>query len=135
MQEIYQAIPQREPFLFVDKIIERRERSIHTQKKFSGDEDFFKGHFPGNPVTPGVILQEAVFQTGALLMSTIVADGRLGVVTKVENARFKHLVRPPTVLDIEVELIEQIENAFYMKGSIRVAGKAVMMIQFTCALV
>ncbi|MFG1591470.1 3-hydroxyacyl-ACP dehydratase FabZ [Halobacteriovorax sp. CON-3] len=127
-------IPQREPFLFVDKIVEREGNKIVTSYQVTGDEDFFKGHFPGNPIMPGVLLQEALFQSGACLMAAGV-DGGLGVVAKVSNAKFKNMVRPGDELVMEVELTEQISNAFYFKGKTKVAGKAVLSIEFTCAKV
>ncbi|EPZ51016.1 FabA-like domain protein [Bacteriovorax sp. BAL6_X] len=127
-------IPQRAPFLFVDKIIEREGNKIVTSYQVTGDEDFFKGHFPGNPIMPGVLLQEALFQSGACLMATG-SDGGLGVVAKVSNAKFKNMVRPGDELVMEVELTEQISNAFYFKGKTKVAGKMVLSIEFTCAKV
>lgn len=131
---ITDLIPQRPPFLFVDKIIERTEKSIKTSLKLSGEEDFFKGHFPGNPIMPGVLLQEALFQSGAALMAGM-AGGGLGVVTRVQNAKFKNMVRPGDELEMEVELTESISNAHYMKGTTKVAGKTVLVIEFAVASV
>ncbi|EQC44874.1 3-hydroxyacyl-ACP dehydratase FabZ [Bacteriovorax sp. Seq25_V] len=125
-------IPQRAPFLFVDKIIERHETKILTSYQVLGSEDFFKGHFPGNPIMPGVLLQEALFQTGACLMANATGGG-LGVVTKVSNARFKSMVKPGDELVMEVELVENLDNAFYFKGKTKVSGKTVLSIEFTCA--
>lgn len=133
-EEVKNRIPQREPFLFVDKVIELDNNKIQTALQLTGDEDFFKGHFPGNPIMPGVLIQEALFQSGALLMSSSEGDG-LGVVTKVSNARFKTMVRPGDELIMEVELVDQISNAFMFKGRAKVAGKTAAMIEFTCAKV
>lgn len=129
---ITDLIPQRPPFLFVDKVVERSEKNIKTVFNVTGDEDFFKGHFPGNPIMPGVLLQEALFQSGAALMAGM-AGGGLGVVTRVQNAKFKNMVRPGDVLDMEVELTESISNAHYMKGTTKVAGKTVLVIEFAVA--
>lgn len=130
MEEILRSIPQRPPFLFLDEIVERGDRSVHCRKLVTGTEDFFKGHFPGNPIMPGVLLQEAAFQAGALLIGNDKTG--LGVVTKVENARFKNFVRPGDLMEIKVELLEIIGNAFYMKGRISVSNKLVLQLSFTC---
>lgn len=132
--DILELIPQRPPFLFVDKVIDRTENSIKTTLKVTGEEDFFKGHFPGNPIMPGVLLQEALFQSGAALMAGR-AGGGLGVVTRVQNAKFKNMVRPGDVLEMEVQLTESISNAHYMKGTTKVDGKTVLVIEFAVASV
>lgn len=129
---ITELIPQRPPFLFVDKIIERTDKSITTSLKVTGNEDFFKGHFPGNPIMPGVLLQEALFQSGAALMAGREGGG-LGVVTRVQNAKFKNMVKPGEELIMEVELTESISNAHYMKGTTKVNGKTVLVLEFAVA--
>lgn len=130
--DIKELIPQRPPFLFVDKITSLDEKKISTTLTLSGEEDFFKGHFPGNPIMPGVLLQEALFQTGAALMAHKPGTG-LGVVTRVQNAKFKNMVRPGDTLEMEVELTDSISNASYMKGSTKVNGKVVLVIEFAVA--
>lgn len=132
MSDVKDLIPQRDPFLFVNKVVEKDSDSITTSYKVTGEEDFFKGHFPGNPIMPGVILQEALFQSGACLMASGASSG-LGVVTKVSNARFKSLVRPGDELIMKVNIVEQLDNAFYFKGRTQVDGKTVCALEFTCA--
>lgn len=131
---ITDLIPQRAPFLFVDKIINRSEAKISTTLTLTGKEDFFKGHFPGNPIMPGVLLQEAIFQTGAALMASKVGGG-LGVVTRVQNAKFKNMARPGDLLEMEVELVDSLANAYFMKGITKVAGKTILSIEFAVASV
>lgn len=130
--DIKSLIPQKPPFLFVDKITALEENKIQTTLKLSGEEDFFRGHFPGNPIMPGVLLQEALFQSGAALMSGK-GDGGLGVVTRVQNAKFKNIVRPGDELEMTVEITDNLSNASYMKGSTKVNGKTVLSIEFTVA--
>lgn len=132
--DILDLIPQRPPFLFVDKVVDRSELKIKTTLQVTGNEDFFKGHFPGNPIMPGVLLQEALFQTGAALMASR-SGGGLGVVTRVQNAKFKNMVKPGDLLEMEVELTESISNAHFMKGTTKVSGKTVLVIEFAVASV
>ena len=130
--EIKDLIPQRPPFLFVDKITSLEEKKISTVLTLSGEEDFFKGHFPGNPIMPGVLLQEALFQSGAALMAMKAGAG-LGVLTRVQNAKFKGVVRPGDKLEMEVELTDSLSNASFMKGQTRVNGKVILVIEFAVA--
>lgn len=131
---IEELIPQRKPFLFVDKVLSFDGASIQTEFVMHENLDFFKGHFPGNPIVPGVILQEALFQTGAAFMSLQNKEGGgLGVVTRVQNAKFKNMVKPNEKIEMQVELVEALGNASFMKGVTKVAGKTVLVIEFAVA--
>jgi 3-hydroxyacyl-[acyl-carrier-protein] dehydratase len=133
MEEVLAAIPQRPPFLFVDKIISRDGNSITTQRTLRADEYFFQGHFPGNPIMPGVLLCEACFQTGAILMGGSNHHG-LGVVTRIKDTKFKNFARPGDTLTINITLDENIDNAYYMSGTIHIGDKLILKIIFQAAL-
>ena len=128
-EEVLKLIPQKPPFLFVDKIISKTENSLEAEYYVSGDEYFFAGHFPDNPVLPAVIMQESLFQSAALLLATVPGDG-IGVVTRVSDGKFKKVVRPGETIHLSVTIDEQIDNAFYMKGKIKVDGKAIVGLNF-----
>jgi 3-hydroxyacyl-[acyl-carrier-protein] dehydratase len=134
MDDVLAAIPQRPPFLFVDKIISQEGNSITTQRTLTEDDYFFKGHFPGNPIMPGALLCEACFQTGAILMGNNNEQKGLGIITRIKDTKFKHIVRPGDVLTITVALDDKIANAYYMNGTIYVGDKLIMKIVFQGAL-
>jgi 3-hydroxyacyl-[acyl-carrier-protein] dehydratase len=133
MEDVIAAIPQRPPFLFVDKIISRDGNSITTQRALREDESFFQGHFPGNPIMPGVLLCEACFQTGAILMGRSNQPG-LGVVTRIKDTKFKNFARPGDTLTIKVTLDDKVDNAYYMSGMIYIDDKLILKIIFQAAL-
>lgn len=139
--QIQKLIPQRAPFLFVDKILEWDGEKIKTAWHLTGKEDFFAGHFPGRPLCPGVLLQEAIFQTGAILMGKMnealppTENDQIGVVSKVSNAKFKNMAKPGDTVVMKVELVDQIGNAYYFKGRSSVEERLVLVIEFTCAMV
>jgi len=137
MEEVLKAIPHRPPFLFVDKVVEVTDSRIRTAKQISAEEPFFKGHYPGNPIMPGVLVCEAIFQSGAILLSRIAGDVGEGtpVLTRVTNAKFKNIVKPGAVLEMEAELVERVSNAFFLKGKASVAGKTVVTVEFAVSLV
>ena len=111
--DVLNAIPHREPFLFVDSIIESADNRIVVKKTFNGDEDFFRGNYPGNPLMPGVLIVEAALQAGAILVSNRIGsvEKKSPVVTRIADARFKTPVRPGDVLIIEAKMTEEIGRA------------------------
>jgi 3-hydroxyacyl-[acyl-carrier-protein] dehydratase len=138
LETILANIPQREPFLFIEKIVDRTEDSITTSKLLTGQEDFFRGHFPGSPVFPGVLMCEAVFQTGALLMSLrgeSAGNSKTALVTRIQGAKFKNMAKPGDELMITVDFVEMLANAAFMKGKITANNKTVMTIEFAATLV
>ncbi|MFW5887549.1 MAG: 3-hydroxyacyl-ACP dehydratase FabZ [Bacteriovoracia bacterium] len=137
--EILNLLPHRPPFLFIDEINSVEDKKLTASKKITGEEDFFKGHFPGNPVMPGVLLCETIFQAGALLMAKTNLDTNLQdatpVVTRIMGSKFKNIVRPGDLLNISVELAEQMGHAYFMKGKIKVDNKLMVSCEFACALI
>jgi 3-hydroxyacyl-[acyl-carrier-protein] dehydratase len=135
---ISDAIPHRPPFLLVDEIVSVDEQSIRTRKHVNPDDPVFKGHFPGNPVLPGVLICEAVVQSGAVLiahMPGINMQGMVPALTRISNAKFKQMVRPGDVLEMEVKLKEKLANAYFLEGSAKVNGKTAATLEFACTAV
>ncbi|HUT12952.1 MAG TPA: 3-hydroxyacyl-ACP dehydratase FabZ [Thermoguttaceae bacterium] len=133
-QQILDAIPHREPFLLVDEIVEWTDARIECTKRFTGEEDFFAGHYPGFPLVPGVLLCEAAMQCGAILLSRHLAgaEGKVPVATRMNDVRFKRIVRPGETIRMEVELTERLSTAFFLKAKVTVDGKAAVRFEFAC---
>ncbi|MBI4719404.1 MAG: beta-hydroxyacyl-ACP dehydratase [Planctomycetes bacterium] len=132
------SIPHRPPFLFVDEVIESQERRIVTRTFVDPGADFFRGHYPGAPVMPGVLLCECCLQAGALLLAQR-GGGRdpatsIPVVTRIQDARFKHLVRPGDVLRVEVTLDDELDTAYFFTGRAYVADRLALRLTFACTL-
>jgi 3-hydroxyacyl-[acyl-carrier-protein] dehydratase len=136
MEEILDAIPHRPPFLFVDRIVEISGTKIKATKEIRPDEPVFKGHYPRQPIMPGVLICESIFQTGAILLSKLTGGigGGIPVLARISNAKFKSIVKPGSILDIEAELVEKVSNAYFMKGKASVAGKTSVTVEFAVTL-
>ena len=132
------SIPHRPPFLFVDEIVEVQERHILTRKFVDPESDFLRGHYPGRPVMPGVLLCESCFQAGALLIvhrtGSLDASKGVPVLTRITEARFKRIVRPGQTLHVEVTLDDELDGAYFMTGRVTVEGKQALRVSFACML-
>ena len=137
MTEVEQLIPHRPPFLFVDEIIAHEGESLTARRTWRADEDFYKGHYPGAPITPGVLLSEAVFQTGALLMAKLMSGSgpQRGVplLSKVTDIRFRLPVYPGDTVTIEVKRKETIGEFHFLTGVMKNGDKKVMSVEFAVA--
>ncbi len=133
-QRILAAIPHRDPFLLVDEIVELGESRIVGSKTFTGKEDFFAGHYPGHPLVPGVLLCEAAMQCGAILLSSCLTEaaGKMPVATRMNDVRFKRMVRPGETIRMEVELCERLADAFFLKAKVTVDGRVAVRFEFAC---
>lgn len=134
--DFLQYIPHRPPFLFVDRVVEETDNTIKTEKKVDPKEPYFEGHYPGNPIMPGVLIFEAIFQAGAIMMGKrIASEGRIPVLTRVNNIKLKHAVHAGDTMQIEVTLDDVVSTAAYMKGKATVNGKTAVTLEFTAMLV
>ena len=139
LEEIKAAIPHREPFLFVDEIVECGDNRILCKKTFRSDEFFFAGHYPGNPIVPGVLQCEAAMQAGAILLTRIfkdeALDGRSPVVAKMGEVRFKQMVRPGDTLLLEVKFKNKMAGIYLLHAKVTVGGKTAAQFDIACALI
>ncbi len=139
-QSVTDLIPHRPPFLWVDTILSFDENSIVTEKYIPDDLDIFTGHYPENPIMPGVLLCEIIFQSGALLMAKkglVNEDGirKVPVLTRIENAKFKRTVNPGDSVTVHVTLKEILAGVCFLKGKLLTGRKTAVTVNFSCALV
>lgn len=128
-EEIKGYIPHREPFLFVDKVLEFDPYSrILAVKTFRAEEEFFKGHFPGHPVVPGVILVEALAQAAAVLISASFAQDEKAdnlegcYLMGVDKAKFRKVVNPEDEIQLQTEVLKFRSKIITFKASAYVGG-------------
>jgi len=137
--EIERLLPHRDPFLFVDEITARGDDWLSARWSVPRDADWFRGHYPGNPILPGVLITEHALQCGALLAIAHLDDASEGrgvpVLTRLSDARFKRVVRPGELLETRATLVDVLSNAFFMKAEVRCGAELVLKLGFTVAAV
>ncbi|HTY63597.1 MAG TPA: 3-hydroxyacyl-ACP dehydratase FabZ [Acidobacteriota bacterium] len=138
IHEILKVLPQRYPFLLVDRILET-DGSTHMVglKNVTINEPFFRGHFPEHPVMPGVLLVEALAQVGVvlLLLADQDRDNKLVYFSAIDKCRFRQPVIPGDQLKMEVTVLKKRDRYYKMKGEAFVDGNIVVEAELSCSVV
>lgn len=134
--EIMELLPHRYPFLLVDRIEDGEPgKWARGRKCVTANEMHFCGHFPGQPIMPGVLILEALAQVGAVAILSVPENrGKLALFGGIKNARFRRQVVPGDVLELECELIRQMGPVGVGKATARVDGKVACTAELTFAL-
>ncbi len=121
IEEIKSILPHRPPFLFVDEVMEVSDKKITAKKNVRGDEYFFPGHFPDDPIMPGVLIVEAIAQAGGVMLLRKYR-GAVPLFMAIEKARFRRIVKPGDTLILEVELLQERGKVVKICGTASVDG-------------
>ena len=136
-QEILKLLPHRYPMLLVDKVIDYKAGVyLHAIKNVTVNEPIFTGHFPGQPIFPGVMILEAMAQaTGLLGFKTVEhrSEGELYLFAAIDNARFKQPVLPGDTMHLHIDFVKERRNKWKFHGEAKVDGKVVCSAELMCA--
>jgi 3-hydroxyacyl-[acyl-carrier-protein] dehydratase len=129
-EQILAAIPHRPPMLLLDEVVEWQDERIVCRKVFHAEEWFFQGHYPEYPIVPGVILCEAAMQAGAVLLSKHVTAGGVPVAGRLNDVKFKRMIRPGDTVQIEAKLDERMADAYFLSAKVTCEGKLAASLNF-----
>jgi 3-hydroxyacyl-[acyl-carrier-protein] dehydratase len=143
MTSVTDLIPHRPPFLFVDEIVSHDATSLVAKRTWRAEEDFYKGHYPGAPITPGVLLCEAVFQTAACFMALKAraagvtagaGEKAVPLIAKISDVRFRSPIYPGDTITLEVKEKDAMGGFTMLSGTIKKAdGTRVLNVDFAVA--
>ena len=130
------SLPHRKPMLLLDEVIEHSPDRIRCHKTIQPDEFFLQGHYPDYPIVPGVILCEFAMQAGALLLSEHLANrSGIPVATRMNNVKFKKIVKPGDTIEADVVLVDRLADAFFLKAKVIHEETIAARLDFACTLV
>jgi len=132
-EEIKRILPHREHMLLLDEVA-LIDGVAHGKKKIQGNEWFLQGHFPGNPVVPGVILCEILAQSVCVCLDNVTAEDTLPYFTGLNNVKFKHPVAPGDIFETRCEITKDRAPFYFAKGSGFVNGKLCVSAEFSFAI-
>ena len=133
-EEIEKILPHREPMLLLDEV-QLVEGKSHGKYRVRGDEFFLQGHFPGNPIVPGVIQCEMLAQSACALLAEDAAQNVTPVFTGLDKVKFRGMVKPGDTIETECEITRQRGMFYFAKGTGRVNGKVCVSAEFSFALI
>ncbi len=132
-EEIKKILPHRDNMLLIEEVYEK-ENTAYGKYHVRGDEWFLQGHFPENPVVPGVILCEMLAQSACVLLSEAMTDGRLPLFTGLNNVRFKTPVKPGDTFEAECKIVRAKPPFYFAEGTGFVEGKICVKAEFSFAI-
>lgn len=134
--QITDLLPHREPFLFVDRIVDASAKQIIAERTFNPDTWFFKGHFPSYPIVPGVILIETLAQCGGagLVSAGIVPQGNLFLLAAIYKAMFRRQVRPGELVRMEIDVKKCTPRLLKQSGKGFVNGELAVEAEWMCMI-
>ena len=132
-EEIKKILPHREPMLLVDEV-ELIDGKAFGKCHIRGDEYFLQGHFPGNPIVPGVIQCEILAQSACVLLAEQMTAGKLPLYTGMDKVRFRASVRPGDVIETRCEITRAKPPFYFAKGSVSVGGRLCTSAEFSFAV-
>lgn len=132
---ILAAIPHRPPMLLLDEIVSQSDNKIVCRRTFQPSEFFFQGHYPDYPLVPGVILCEAAMQAGAVLLCEAAkASQGVPVAGRLNDVKFKRMIRPGDTVELEATLNERVGDAFFLSGRVLQDGKPACTLNYVVTL-